>query len=322
MSGTVQSSALTAVIIVLLLLVNASFAYGLQSPPVAGAVPQQAVTAAEGAVTPPVWRPDDDYWRRVATNFNHRTKWLVEYTLKDMELYFSEKRNGVVPFCADVNGYRSTARFIMSNLPFMDPDQWTKRTQHSMKKHIFSAEGLDQQLKKTIQDFVENMLTEYSAAVEEVNADVLELGPAIRPQLPVAEKVQQVMDLTVRSSSEVLQHHLPLALTSDIASQILSAVAVRIIQTSSGKAVGATVTSASLGLSLVAGILFDKLAGIILDWYSDPQGTLEAKLEAHLVQLELDVISNKDKPAVGSLRHTLQILRTQMYDNLLTQNEQ
>ena len=328
-AGSAQSSALTAVVaVMLLMLVCTIFAHCLRNPTVgrgsAAVLPQpRAETADQRAVAPPAWQPDKHYFVRLAKNFRDRTQDLVELSALRMELYFSEKQQGVAPFCEDVNGYRSTGRFVLSHVPWLDPNQWKNRTLHSFRKHLFSAEQLSAQFESEIQNFQLILRQRFAESVTETNtALMLELGPDIAAQLPVAEEVEQALFRSLQSSTEVQQQMLQSALTTEIASQIVSAVAFRIVRTASGTAVGAAATPATAGISLAAGILFDQLVSTIWNWYSDPQGELQAKLLAHLTDLQQTVIGDSDNPEAGSLCHGLQTIRQGMLDSVLTLHNQ
>ena len=255
----------------------------------------------------------------------------IDESLKVIEQFFAQRKEGSKLFAADVLGLKGKWELLRSKLPGSEVDTHYQFLLQKFEEHLFkgkdvedvltaavaahlsSLDGIDNQLLVNLRTDIAELRPDAHLAISSVQSDVAFREGYQAAQLAVLPWMNR--DLRVSIATEVF---------SQVASTIATRIAIRVVvgvATRLGISVGilgtgVMATGATLGLSLVVGIVLDRVVWeIIRRAGHDPEGEIAKRVDVAIDQVR-DALIDGHPEAVGVYREALKLSQSSTFSEV------
>lgn len=258
------------------------------------------------------FRADVDPVIAAANDLNLRA---AERCVIRLEESFDSYRNGIKPFCAEINTW-GTRLGVMRRMP---SDWWYEKTdvgdfiQEKFARHLFTDKTLEQDIEDALQQFRQDVASNQNAMVTQIRAAI---SAKDLPNLPEIEYGDFAKDMTTRlkgfnteSAGQSIFSGIAIEAVTGVAGYagqyLLAQLVIKISSmaaTTSTAAGGATVGGAAAGsgtgslggpIGTIAGFAVGLVIGGVIDWWMSNrfQAQMSGKLSGMIDELAATVIT-------------------------------
>ena len=249
------------------------------------------------------YRARQALWARVETRLEmdfEAEKQDVRKAIDSIDAFFEARRPGVQPFVSDMLSYWGKLQHVKGVL---DPDAHQRFLQECFDRHLFSARDLEKALESATVQVLSKVEERENLLLVEIQAD-LELSdprsqrPSLHPDKAALRKQYQSLlervapELSRDLGVEITKQMLDWTVMSPLIAKIAADLAARLGISGAVLGTGAASGTVSFGISVVTGILIDRL----LTWAfrlagHDPEAKIAAQIEKSIEQISSIVIT-------------------------------
>ena len=267
---------------------------------------------AEHTVAPieasPVSRPTEVDRAQLAASLKPRFDAAVkaqneatEEAVEKLDAFFEKASRGTGPFAESALSFRSKWALAMDMLPGTGSGRQAKLLKQSFENHVFSSEQLESLIEEISHDVLRSIEDAENRLLVEINADIDTHGLEIDLEsLPSrSESIATFMESAGISSNQSLKTNAKQLVIAGIIERVLQQ-AIQRIATRAGVSTallgaGATTSTMSMGASIAASFAIDYVIAVVWDWFSDPQGSLEASLNEQLTVIHQELLAGDEQ---------------------------
>jgi hypothetical protein len=162
------------------------------------------------------------------------------------------------------------------------------------EKQIFSSEQLIEAIEKAVADYIRRLEEIENSMLTRMKEDLPELPEtSLLKTLEVSQlfgEYQKAVEKVIADMQTATGTSLAVDVVSQIASEVLTQVAIQLGISAGILGTGASSSWATLGISLVIGLVVDWIVSAIWDWYADPKGELAKRIDEKLDTLRNMII--------------------------------
>lgn len=217
----------------------------------------------------------------------------VDRCLSSLRQLFSKARKGTRPFAEDALSLSSKWRLMADYLPGTRGDRHATYMKEAFERHIFSGTELGHQIESAIAEFQRVQQDIENRALVDIGVDLesLKLQTGRPPsQHTLQQRVLRLLEDAAGNVQGDLANEVLVAVSSDVAQQLVRLIATRLGVSSAILGTGASTSWATFGLSMAASLLIDWVVTEIWDWWADPTGELAAKIDRQVYQLRYELL--------------------------------
>ena len=211
--------------------------------------------------------------------------------------FVQERKGGTRDFAKAMLTLRSKWQLVKSHLPswlWGDDNAHRRFLEQKFNNHVFSSEDMKKAVEAAVTtysnhvDAIENeLLVAVRADLADIPLDALPpdaTGDTFKQEFErlVAEVTPQVAKSLKVDAARELTSGVAGVLATRIAIRVLSSVATRLGVSAGILGAGASASWATFGLSFVAAIAIDQTVGWIINWWTDPVGKVEQRVNEML----------------------------------------
>lgn len=258
-------------------------------------------------------RNDEDERRKIAWKIiAPRIEIAQEEALKAIEVrtqevrgFFAERQRYVPAYAERVLSFRSKLELGKSKIPGANKDAHTDFLKREFSKIVFSEAQLGETVSGAIENYVRDVQAIENSLLVKVRADLMDL-PGYAAVLPDLRT-----EALLRGRFENLAHNLSDKAGTDttvdvgrlVGSEIAAAIAIRVsIAVAVRLGFSATILGTStligpetLGVSIVAGLIVDQIAGWMIGCFYKPEVKIAKELGTVLDELSTLIVSGDEK---------------------------
>lgn len=229
----------------------------------------------------------------------------IDIRSQDVRDFFAEREKRIPAYAERVLSFRSKWELAKSNIPGADKDAHTRFLKEEFSKIVFSEAELGYAVSDAADNYVRDIQAIENALLIKIRADLNDV-PACAGMLPdlntdilFRERFVKVVGGLSDKAGTDAKVDVGRLVGSEIAAAITIrvgiAVATRLGVSSAILGTGTAAAPETLGVSIVAGIIVDQIAGWAIGWFYDPEGEIGKKLAADLNGLSALIISGDTK---------------------------
>jgi hypothetical protein len=222
--------------------------------------------------------------------------------------FFAERRQRVPAYAERVLSLRSKWELAKSKLPGTDKEGHTRFLKEEFSQRVFSEAELAHAVSGAVEDYVRDIQAIENVLLVKVRADLTDLPEcaAVLPDLKTAALFQERFANLTRGLSAKAGTDAKVDVGRLIGSEIAAAIAIRVgLAVASRLGVSTAILGTGTargpetrGVSVVAGLIVDQIAGWMLGWFYKPEVEIGNKLTAELDGLSTLIVSG-DKETRG-----------------------
>ena len=258
----------------------------------------------------------------------------IETRIQDVRAFFAERQKRVPSYAARVFSLRSKWELGKSKLPLTDKDAHTRFLKEEFSKLVFSESEIAQVVTGAVENYVRDVQAIENALLVRIRADLQDTpgGASALPELKTDALFSTHFGKIIGGLSEKTGTDAKVDVSRMIGSEIAAAIAVRVglaVATRlgvSGTIVGAGAAAGpeTLGLSVVAGLVIDQIAGWVIGWFYKPEEEIGKKLNEELARLSVLIIDGDEKTRglkqeLGALAERRNSLRAEALRKMILQ---
>ena len=247
-------------------------------------------------------------WKIIAP----RIEIAQEETLKAMEArtqevrnFFTERQKHVPAYAARVLSLRSKWELAKSKVPGADKEAHTHFLKEEFSKVVFSEAELGQAVTHAAEDYVRDVDAIENALLVKIRTDLKDMPGCmdLLPDLKTEELFRERFVKEIGALSKKTGTDATVDVGRLVGSEIAAAITVRVgIAVAERLGVSAAILGTgtaggpeTFGVSIVAGIIVDQIAGWVIGWLYKPEVEIAKKLGASLDELSALIVNGDEK---------------------------
>lgn len=201
--------------------------------------------------------------------------------------------------------YRSKWELGKSKIPGADRGTHTRFLKDEFSKIVFSEAELGQAVTGAVENYVRDVQAIENALLVKIRADLKDMPEctAVLPDLRTEALFRKRFGHVVVRLSEKAGTDAKVDMGRVIGSEIGAAIAMRVGVAVAARlgvssvilGTGAAASPETVGVSIVAGIIVDQIAGWLIGWYSKPEVKIGKKLSGELDKLSTLIVSGDEQ---------------------------
>lgn len=215
---------------------------------------------------------------------------VIDEHVKSIDQFFAASKLRTRDFATVSLGWGSKWRLLLDKLPGKS-DRHGKYIKQQFDRYVFSKEDLT----KEINDLVAGILLDVTSIeidmLEDLHAEATDFSDAYRVASYDKEFLHQRYEELLTQFDNRVTVALPGRIRKDavrvIATQLISQVAVHLATSSGILALSGGSGAVTGGIGIVVGLIVERLVSIVHDWWVNPIGRMEERLNA-----ELDLVAS------------------------------
>ena len=229
----------------------------------------------------------------------------VETRVQEVRAFFDERQKRIPAYADRVLSLRSKWVLGKSKLPGTDKEAHTKFLKEEFARIVFSEAELSQAVMGATENFVRDIEAIENALLVKIRADLQDTPEcaAVLPDLKTDALFQSRFAKTTISLSGTASADLKVNIGRLLGSEIAAVIAIRVgtaVATRLGVSAailgtGAAAGPETLGVTVIAGILVDQIAGWVIGWFYDPESEISKTLSAELKNLATLIVVGDEK---------------------------
>lgn len=255
----------------------------------------------------------------------------VDQSLRLMADFLDDRKSGARPLAESMLAFGSKWKLVVSRLPDWaggDANAHRNLLERRFGEYVFTDEQIRRAVEAVVTAHVQQMEAIENQLLVEVRADLADLPvgaiPAADSDAAFSEMFARFVAEATPRVAESLGVDVARELGSWVAGEVAARVAIRVLTTVATRlgvsagilTAGASASWASFGLTVLAAIVIDETVGRLINWATDPVGTLEARIKEMLDDTS-DLVVNGRRGVHGlraelvRLNETRRIVRTE-----------
>jgi hypothetical protein len=247
-------------------------------------------------------------WKLIAP----RMEIAHEETLKAMEArtqevrdFFTERQKRVPAYAERVLSLRSKWELAKSKVPGADKEAHTSFLKEEFSKLVFSEAELGQAVTHAAEDYVRDVDAIDNALLVTIRADLKDMPDCmdVLPDLKTEELFRERFLKEIGALSKKTGADATVDVSRLVGSEIAAVITVRVgIAVAERLGVSAAILGTgaaggleTVGVSIVAGIIVDQIAGWVIGWLYKPEVEIAKKLGSGLDELSALIVNGDEK---------------------------
>ena len=278
-------------------------------------------------------------WRLVAPRIEiaeEEARKAVEVRTEEVRAFFAERQKRVPAYADRVLSFRSKWELGKSKVPGADKDAHTRFLKEEFSKTVFSEAELGQVVTGAVENYVRDVQAIENALLVKIRADLKD-APECAAMIPdlktealfrdrFGSLVGALSTKTGTDSKVDVGRLVGSEIAAAIAIRVGIAVAARLGVSSTILGVGAAGSLETFGISIVAGIIVDQIAGWVIGWYYKPEVEIGQKLNVELEKLCSLIVAGDEKTRgleqeLGALAERRKLVREAALREMILQPE-
>jgi hypothetical protein len=213
----------------------------------------------------------------------------VDAQFRVVDAYFDLAKSKTPIFADEALGWGSKWRLLADWVPFTSGGRNEAFLRRKFEEIVLDPAELEKAIETTIQGYFSEMEAVERRLIVDLQGDIARLAGSglegLQAKNISEESFRAALRSVVESSGDKARVEVTRDLVMFIASEVVTAVATRMVVSGSVLAAGGAGGFATLGASVVIGLIVDQLVSWVWDWYADPKGKLSAKINGHLDEM-------------------------------------
>jgi hypothetical protein len=209
--------------------------------------------------------------------------------LAAIDRFFDDAKDRTPAFAGKVLGWSSKWRFVADRVPLTRGDRHDEFLRKAFNEQLFTPEQLAKVVERAIQNELNALTGVENQMLVRIRADLEDLPPNALPaaadQQQWSAAYEQALATARARIASSLKTDLSSEVTSLIAGEVMTLVAIRLGVSAGVLAAGAGSTLPTLGIGLVVSLIVDQLVAWVWDWWQDPRGELAAEVNRKLDEM-------------------------------------
>ncbi len=233
-----------------------------------------------------------------------------------ISIVFKRASTHVDAYSKKALGFSSKWRLIADAMPYASGDRHQQFLRDEFERLLFSQNELESAIRQTINGFLQEVRSVEGRMLVDIQADIADFPEhyeiATLDRETVEARFNAAIEDAMRIAGSDLRANIGTQLTSLVAGEVLTQVAVRLGVSVGILGTGAASGWATLGVGVIVGIIIDQIISWIWDQWSNPREQLAQHIQHHLDVLQALICFGDDE--VQGLRQQLRdiaILRSQ-----------
>ena len=247
-------------------------------------------------------------WKTIAPELEATQDSIVRSAnspLSSVRGFFEDRKKRIPAFAGRALSLRSKWELMRSKVSGGDKDRHAKFLADEFSKTVFSSAELERAVIYAIENYERDIEADENKLLVKVRADLENLPEFSKefPELRTEQTFHQHFDAALRDVTRKTGVNMNVGLARLVGTEITTAIAVTVVRAAATRlgvsatieGIGASGSPETLGISIIAGLIIDQLAGWVIDWYYKPEEQITRSLNEELDQLSKLIIEGDDK---------------------------
>lgn len=235
-------------------------------------------------------------------NARSKTEHAIENKLDPVRVFFDDSRKNTRKFAEVALGWGSKWQLLKDQVPFTKGGRHEEFIRSQFEEMIFSSNQLEEVVSNSVSEYLAEIRNIENQMLVDLRADIANYPDAYRLANLNDEEFKQKFDeaigRAVSKTQSQVHKDVGRGLVSLVVAEVLQKVAIRMGVTSIILGGGAATSTASLGVTIIIGLMIDQIISLVWNWWADPTGNLASDLDKKLNEMR-DLICDGDEEIKG-----------------------
>lgn len=222
----------------------------------------------------------------------------VEVHLRAIDSFFADAKKNTRPFADEALSWASKWRLVVDYVPFTSGGRHETFVRGKFEEYVFRPSQLEDAVKQVVASYVKHVESIEGLMLVRIRADVADFpSDYLIAQLDESRLqaiYEEALSKAVETTGGSLRTDIATEFVSSITGTVLVQVAVRLGVSAGVLGTGAASSWATVGVSLVVGLIVDEIISRVWEWYADPKGDLAAELNGRLDEINHLIVDGSE----------------------------